>query len=46
MKSTVAPADGLRTKCVRASESRGDEVSVMLIVGEVRVSGEEGMTGL
>jgi hypothetical protein len=46
MKSTVAPAEGERTKRVAASESRSLGVSSMWIVSVVLVTGCEGMSGV
>lgn len=46
MKSTVAPAEGDRTKRVAASESRSLGVSSMWIVSVVLMTGSEGMSGV
>lgn len=46
MKSTVAPAEGERTKRVAARESRACGVSSMWIVSVILVTGEEGMSGV
>jgi hypothetical protein len=46
MKSTVAPADGERTKRVAARESRSCGVSSMWIVSVVLVMGSVGMSGV
>lgn len=46
MKSTVAPAEGERTKRVAARESRSLGVSSMWIVSVVLMTGSEGMSGV
>jgi hypothetical protein len=46
MKSTVAPAEGDRTKWVAARESRSLGVSSTWMVSVVLVTGSEGMSGV